>query len=323
MRISRRAASVIVSLGVVLAGTVGVSTSATADAAGFTVRPSVNQVYVLGATPGEALELVDAGRRRRRQRNRRRSSAAWPGASSTPAPTPCRDAADPATASAPFVVTDFDDPPPAQSFYDGQTLGAGLRLPHHPRRHHAVGQRRAARPAPAPYPTVVEYSGYDPSNPANTTMAQLFTALGFAYVGVNIRGTGCSGGSFLNFEPVQSLDGYDAIEAIAAQPWAQVPHRPAWSASPTRASPSSTSRRPEPPHLCRDHPAVGHRRHLPRHALPRRHPQHRIRRPVGRRARRPRPRRTARAGSSPASTPATPSARPTSSCACRTPTRSP
>src|SRR5262249_14168284 len=56
-------------------------------------------------------------------------------------------------------------------------------------------------------------------NPADTTMARLFTSLGYAYVGVNIRGTGCSGGSFLPFEPVQSLDGYDAIETIAAQPW--------------------------------------------------------------------------------------------------------
>ena len=38
---------------------------------------------------------------------------------------------------------------------------------------------------------------------------------------MNIRGTGCSGGSYEPFEPVQSLDGYDAIEAIAAQPWAK------------------------------------------------------------------------------------------------------
>jgi predicted acyl esterase len=52
-------------------------------------------------------------------------------------------------------------------------------------------------------------------------MAQLYTNLGFAHVGVNIRGTGCSGGSFLNFEPIQSLDGYDAVETIAAQPWAK------------------------------------------------------------------------------------------------------
>jgi predicted acyl esterase len=71
-----------------------------------------------------------------------------------------------------------------------------------------------------PYPTVVEYSGYDPSNPnapqPSTLLAQL---LGYATVGVNIRGTGCSGGSYTYFEQLQSLDGYDVIEAVAAQPW--------------------------------------------------------------------------------------------------------
>jgi hypothetical protein len=36
---------------------------------------------------------------------------------------------------------------------------------------------------------------------------------------VNIRGTGCSGGAFNFFENLQALDGYDAIETIAAQPW--------------------------------------------------------------------------------------------------------
>ena len=44
-------------------------------------------------------------------------------------------------------------------------------------------------------------------------------ALGFAVVDVNMRGTGCSGGSFDFFEPPQSLDGYDVIETIARQPW--------------------------------------------------------------------------------------------------------
>ncbi len=34
-----------------------------------------------------------------------------------------------------------------------------------------------------------------------------------------MRGTGCSGGSWDYFEPLQSLDGYDAIETVAAQPW--------------------------------------------------------------------------------------------------------
>jgi predicted acyl esterase len=34
-----------------------------------------------------------------------------------------------------------------------------------------------------------------------------------------MRGTGCSGGAFDFFEPLQNLDGYDVIETIARQPW--------------------------------------------------------------------------------------------------------
>lgn len=75
-----------------------------------------------------------------------------------------------------------------------------------------------------PYPTLVEYSGYSPSDPDPTITSQPFrlfaVLLGYAYVGVNIRGTGCSGGAFDYFELLQSLDGYDAIETVAAQPWA-------------------------------------------------------------------------------------------------------
>ena len=70
-----------------------------------------------------------------------------------------------------------------------------------------------------PYPTVVEYSGYSPSDPDSEGFPDIFVSLGYAYVGVNIRGTGCSGGSFRYFEYAQSLDGYDVVEAVAAQPW--------------------------------------------------------------------------------------------------------
>src|SRR5262249_34265712 len=38
-------------------------------------------------------------------------------------------------------------------------------------------------------------------------------------VDVNMRGTGCSGGAFDYFEPLQGLDGYDVIETVARQPW--------------------------------------------------------------------------------------------------------
>jgi len=72
-----------------------------------------------------------------------------------------------------------------------------------------------------PYPTLIEYSGYgyaDPAGPVNG-IAVLANLMGFAVVDVNMRGTGCSGGAFDFFEPLQNLDGYDVVETIAHQPW--------------------------------------------------------------------------------------------------------
>ncbi|MEA2311090.1 MAG: uncharacterized protein QOE28_1058 [Solirubrobacteraceae bacterium] len=75
---------------------------------------------------------------------------------------------------------------------------------------------------PGPYPTLVEYAGYGYANPAGAQsgISPVATALGFAVVDVNMRGTGCSGGAFDFFEPLQGLDGYDVIETVARQPWA-------------------------------------------------------------------------------------------------------
>lgn len=74
-----------------------------------------------------------------------------------------------------------------------------------------------------PYPTVVQYSGYAPSRPGDPggadSAGRLALSFGFAYVGVNMRGTGCSGGIFDTFSPAQSADGYDIIEIVARQPW--------------------------------------------------------------------------------------------------------
>jgi predicted acyl esterase len=73
----------------------------------------------------------------------------------------------------------------------------------------------------APYPTLIEYSGYGYANPAgpDNGIAVLANFMGFAVVDVNMRGTGCSGGAFDFFEPLQNLDGYDVIETVARQPW--------------------------------------------------------------------------------------------------------
>jgi predicted acyl esterase len=78
---------------------------------------------------------------------------------------------------------------------------------------------RAASSGPSP--TLIEYSGYgyaDPAGPQNG-IAIIANLMGFTVVDVNMRGTGCSGGAFDFFEPLQNLDGYDVIETVAHQPW--------------------------------------------------------------------------------------------------------
>lgn len=91
---------------------------------------------------------------------------------------------------------------------DGTTLSAMVRFP------------EQSLYGPGPYPTVVEYSGYDPSNPTEPQPGtRIAHAFGFATVGVNMRGTGCSGGVFDVFSPAQQADGYDVVEAVARQPW--------------------------------------------------------------------------------------------------------
>ena len=50
-------------------------------------------------------------------------------------------------------------------------------------------------------------------------IAALANLMGYTVVDVNMRGTGCSGGAFDFFEPLQSLDGYDVVETVSRQPW--------------------------------------------------------------------------------------------------------
>ena len=74
--------------------------------------------------------------------------------------------------------------------------------------------------SPGPWPVVVDYSGYDPSQPGGApSEAAMYPFQGYVVVGVNMRGTGCSGGAFDFMQTLQSLDGYDMIETIAHQPW--------------------------------------------------------------------------------------------------------
>jgi predicted acyl esterase len=91
---------------------------------------------------------------------------------------------------------------------DGVRLSAMIRFPD------------ASVYGDGPYPTVVEYSGYGPSDPASEEAGvRLARALGYATVSVNLRGTGCSGGVFDIFSPAQMADGYDVVETVARQDW--------------------------------------------------------------------------------------------------------
>lgn len=145
---------------------------------------------------------------------------------------------DPPEASAPFRVLGRDDHPP-QSHYDQEVNGVPWNVIGGPKdgfeasegvnylimRDGVTLSAMVRTPdesfyGPGPWPTVVEYSGYDPSNPDRPQPGTLIAnAFGFATVGVNMRGTGCSGGTFDVFDPAQQADGYDIIEIIAQQPW--------------------------------------------------------------------------------------------------------
>ncbi len=155
-------------------------------------------------------------------------------------------------ASGVITVPTVEESLPERDFYEGQALEPGYTYIET-----RDGTQLAASvylPGPVedgPYPTVVEYSGYDPAEPGTNlldsqadnleelgidpdtlcdTIAFLCNApaqpsstvalgMGYAVVAVNVRGTGCSGGAYDYFDQAQVLDGYDVIETVAAQDW--------------------------------------------------------------------------------------------------------
>ncbi len=104
---------------------------------------------------------------------------------------------------------------------DGTKLAIDVHPPTHPAGFPGSKPPKSLPGVSPPFPTLIEYSGYgyaDPSGPVNG-IAVLANLMGFAVVDVNMRGTGCSGGAYDFFEPLQNLDGYDVIQTIARQPW--------------------------------------------------------------------------------------------------------
>ena len=192
--------------------------SASASAAP-TVRASVEQVQVLGATSGAQVTLSDAkGRRVERRKINRLGATLFrnvrPGTGyrirgAGVKATPMRVLS--ARSTPPSIESSTQKIPERGYGYlrtrDGTDLAINVRLPE----------------GKGPFPTLIEYSGYgyarEPTG--ESSIAAIANLLGFAVVDVNMRGTGCSGGAFDYFERLQALDGYDVIETVARQPWVQ------------------------------------------------------------------------------------------------------
>jgi len=190
------------------------------EVAPWAVQPSVEQLLVTGADPGRELAVLDAGGAvvAKATADERGSAIVR----DLPPGDGYRVAAadDEGLASDPTEVWAVDDVPDA-AFYEGQELTEGYQyVETRDGTLLAINVTLPGPPEDGPYPTVVEYSGYDPAAPDTLQPLQaLANLLGYASVGVNMRGTGCSAGSFLFFEPAQWTDGYDVIETVAAQPW--------------------------------------------------------------------------------------------------------
>ena len=192
---------------------------ASAQAPGTLVaRGSVEQVQVTGATPGAKLKLLRKGETVAKQSAGELGGAVFrkvePGGGYT--------VKQGSTTSPRLKVMTPRSRPPSSSIYD-QTLPAG-GYGYFETRDGTKLALTVHLPGPAedgPYPTLVEYSGYgtaDPDGP-ESGIQPVAELLGYAVVDVSMRGTGCSAGAFDFFERLQALDGYDAIETVARQPW--------------------------------------------------------------------------------------------------------
>jgi hypothetical protein len=190
------------------------------DEPSFAVQVGIGFVAITGSSTGGAFVLSDArGQEVRRGDLDRFGSLIF--RELTPGAEYVVSGGDP-VASHPVRIAELGDHP-ARSFYEAQQLESGYQYIET-----RDGTLLAAMVRPpagktldqGPFPTVVEYSGYSPADPNSPQPSTLLASvLGFATVGVNMRGSGCSGGVLDLFDLPTTADGYDIVEAVAAQPW--------------------------------------------------------------------------------------------------------
>lgn len=208
----------------------------------FKVRESVGQLDITHATPQTALGLYDSlGTRLQAGKTDDLGSLIFrnvpPGTGYT-----VRTLRDPVQTTGALEVWSVANSLPNASFYSSQKLKPGYG--YIKTRDGTTLAAYITLPGPVdkgPYPTVVDYSGYNPAQPGgpipgyknsplcssiptlcnapSDPSAEIASLMGFATVSVNMRGTGCSGGAYDYFEELQLLDGYDVIQTVAAQPW--------------------------------------------------------------------------------------------------------
>ena len=209
----------------------------------FTVRGGMRQVFVTHAKPDQALELRSSS-----------GEILASGAADHLGSLVLRQVAPgvgyrvyatgaaPEPYSAPIDVLDPAASQPPEAFYAAQKIAAGYG--YITTRDGTTLAYFATLPGPeaeGPYPTIVNYSGYDPARPGEPVVkddqksycdalpvlcdapadpsALIAAVSGYATVSVNMRGTGCSGGAYDYFEEPQLLDGFDIIQTVAAQAW--------------------------------------------------------------------------------------------------------
>jgi hypothetical protein len=226
----------VVAFALAVAAATTLGSSGASATSGFTAHGSARQVYVTGLAPGATASLHNgSGGTVATQKADSLGGLLFrdvdPGSGyrvssggTTSAPVKVHT-----EAAAPWDPSIYDQQIPDDGYsYLTTRDGTQLALTVHPPTHPAgIGGLPEGFPVPdgpdytKPYPTLIEYSGYgyaDPDGPVNG-IAAIANLMGFAVVDVSMRGTGCSGGAFDFFEPLQNLDGYDVVETIANQPW--------------------------------------------------------------------------------------------------------